>query len=223
MKANIKHKNKSGIYCIKNIINNKVYVGKAKCIYKRIVNHISSLNSKNSKSSNIYLINSWHKYGKDNFEYFVLEYLELNEDLLSKRESYWINKLESLNKKKGYNLIFNSDSKLIVSESTRIKCSLHMKKRHSSGEEALQKSIFFKKFWKENPNIKKTMSENVSKSKQIYDFYQYDKNMNLIKIWTSVKEIIKYNPDYKWQQIYSVCNGYKPSAYGFIWKKEIKI
>ena len=223
MKANIKHKGKSGIYCIKNMINNKVYVGKAKCIYRRIVNHIYSLNSKNNKSSNEYLIRAWHKYGKDNFEYFVLEYLDLDDQLISKRETYWIMTLNSLNKDKGYNLIYNSDTKLIVSESTKKKCSKHMKNRHKSGKESLEKSKFFKEFWNKNPDIKENMSKKVSKSKQKYNFYQYDKNMNLIRIWNSVKEIIESNPDYKWQQIYSVCNGNKPSIYGFIWKKEIKI
>ncbi len=40
MKLNKADKNKCGIYCIKNIINDKVYVGKAVSIYSRIQNHI---------------------------------------------------------------------------------------------------------------------------------------------------------------------------------------
>ena len=67
--------NKSGIYMIKNLINNKVYIGKSINIYKRIVCHISGLN-KSDKNENRYLIRSWKKYGSVNFEYSVIEYTE---------------------------------------------------------------------------------------------------------------------------------------------------
>ena len=50
-------KKKSGIYVIKNLINNKVYVGKAIDIYRRIKDHVTALNTKN-KNENPHLINS---------------------------------------------------------------------------------------------------------------------------------------------------------------------
>lgn len=40
MKINKFDLNKSGIYCIRNIVNNKVYIGKSKNIYNRITQHI---------------------------------------------------------------------------------------------------------------------------------------------------------------------------------------
>ena len=52
-----KDKKKSGIYVIKNKINNKIYVGKAVDIYKRIKAHVTLLNTK-SKNENIHLINA---------------------------------------------------------------------------------------------------------------------------------------------------------------------
>jgi excinuclease UvrABC nuclease subunit len=57
MKLNKDHKGKCGIYCIKNIVNSKVYVGKAKDIYKRIRDHIYFLRKKN-KNENRHLINA---------------------------------------------------------------------------------------------------------------------------------------------------------------------
>ena len=57
MKANIKDKEKIGIYVIRNLTNNKVYVGKAINIHRRIKQHITQLNHK-SKDENIHLINS---------------------------------------------------------------------------------------------------------------------------------------------------------------------
>lgn len=46
MKINKFDLNKSGIYCIRNIINNKVYIGKSKNIYNRITQHIYLLRNK---------------------------------------------------------------------------------------------------------------------------------------------------------------------------------
>ena len=49
--------NKFKVYKITNKINNKVYVGKAVNIYRRIKAHITALNTK-SKDENRHLINS---------------------------------------------------------------------------------------------------------------------------------------------------------------------
>jgi hypothetical protein len=66
----------------------------------------------------------------------------------------------------------------------------------------------------------KTLKETKKKK---YKFLQYDKENNFLKEWDSVEEIISNNPNFKWQNIYSVCNDYKKSYMGFIWKKEFKI
>ena len=71
-------KKKSGIYVIKNLINNKVYVGKAVDIYRRIKNHITGVNTKN-KNENPHLINSWHKHKRESFTYYVAEYITIED------------------------------------------------------------------------------------------------------------------------------------------------
>lgn len=71
-------KKKSGIYVIKNLINNKVYVGKAVDIYRRIKDHVTGLNTKN-KNENPHLINSWHKHKRENFTYYVAEYITIED------------------------------------------------------------------------------------------------------------------------------------------------
>lgn len=213
---------KSGIYCIRNIVNNKVYIGKAKCIYKRMKAHITALNTKN-KDENYHLINSWHKYGKNNFEYFVLEYLELDEKLLSKREVYWMHYFNALNPKKGYNKRLDSSTGLIIHESTRKKLSEAGTKRFQNQNERDKVSQQFKLFWENNPEIKKQMSEKLSKLKEKYIFHKCDLNGNILESFNTIKEIILKYPNYKWQNIYSVCNGYKPTIYGYKWIKELKI
>jgi predicted GIY-YIG superfamily endonuclease len=46
---------KSGIYIIRNTVNNKIYIGKAKCIYSRILNHITLLRSKNKNENRTHI------------------------------------------------------------------------------------------------------------------------------------------------------------------------
>lgn len=215
-------KGKSGIYLIMNTVNGKVYVGKALCIYRRIKNHVGALNMK-SKDENRHLINAWFKYGRSSFKYEVLEYLDKNESKIAERELYWMGHYSSLNRKNGYNLRYDSSTGLIVSEETREKLRIATKRRFEDPKEREKVGLCSKNFWKNNPDIKKQMSENVSKSKEKYRFLQYSKEENFIKTWESVSSIIQANPNYKWQNIYSVCNGYKKTYMGFVWTKELKI
>lgn len=213
---------KSGIYLIKNLINNKVYIGKSVNIYQRMQQHVNLLNKKSS-DENRYLINSWFKYGKDNFQYIVLEYLEKDENLLKERELYWMNYYKSTNKTKGYNLRMDTATNCIVHEETRKLQSKNQIKRYKNLKEREKHSVFFKKFWKENPEKLKSMSEKISKLITKYYIYQYDKHSKkLIKKWETVLDILKENPEYKRHNIYAVCSGEKPTMYGYIWVKILK-
>jgi group I intron endonuclease len=218
MKLNRKeHLNKSGIYCIRNKVNNKVYIGKAKCIYRRIRQHINNLNKKNRKEENDHLINAWHKYGRLNFEYFVIEYIPL--DTLKERELYWQKVYKCTDRKRGYNFREDSETGCVVSQETRKKLSEAQVKRFSDPKERQKVSHTY---WKDNPEATKQMAKKVSEATIKYYIDQYTKDGQFIKRWNSVKEIIEENPSYKWQQIYSVCSGHKPSIYGFVWKKIVK-
>lgn len=225
MKLNRKRDlNKCGIYCIRNKNNNKVYIGKSKNIYSRIKQHINLLNKK-SKNENRYLIHSWFKYGRDSFEYEVLEYFEIIDDkVLKEKELFWINQYESTNKDKGYNLRIDSETKCIVSHETRIVLSESQKRRYIKyPEHKLKLSEYSKKHWSDPENVNKMVKTLKETKKKKYKFLQYNKEKNLLKEWDSVEDIISNNPDFKWQNIYSVCNGYKKSYMGYIWTKEFKI
>jgi group I intron endonuclease len=215
---------KCGIYCIRNTINNKVYIGKSKNIYERIRAHINRLN-KNSVDENKYFLRAWSKYGRNSFEYTVLEYVDNTIDdyeiTLRERELYWIIKYKALDQKYGYNIRFDSKTNTVVNSLTKEKCSQNMKKRWKEDRELMLNIVRTarKNFTKEQTL---EMAEKVSKSKRIYDFYQYDKNYNLLRVWDSVKSIIKENPTYKWNNIYAVCSGEKPTMYSYIWEKKHK-
>lgn len=89
-----------GIYEIRNLINNKVYIGQAKNIKRRWSYHKSKL--KLNKHWNKYLQYSYNKYNKENFVFKIIE--ECNIEDLSRKESYWCNLFNSFNRKNGYNL-----------------------------------------------------------------------------------------------------------------------
>lgn len=249
MRIKREDKNKCGIYCIKNITTNKVYIGKSKNIYNRMMQHQYNLRKK-SKDENRYLINAWHKYGEDDFEYTILEELDLNEELLREREDFWIVKFNATNKKFGYNLRRDSSTGCIVSKETRkLRSKLFSGKNNPnyghkwSDEQKQEMSKIVKdgykngtrkvnlenskkgiesrnKRWKEHPELIEIMKSKISKINTKYLFYQYERSSGeLIKIWDSIRDILKENPTWKAHNIYSVCYGHKPSIYGYTWKK----
>jgi group I intron endonuclease len=90
---------KSGIYSINNLINGKCYVGSAVNIKVRWNTHKHTL--KFNCHKNKHLQSAWNKYGKDNFEYKILELVSDLEKLIS-REQYWIDQLSAFTY--GYNM-----------------------------------------------------------------------------------------------------------------------
>lgn len=219
MKARIQDKDKTGIYLIRNIINGKIYIGKARCIYKRIKQHITSLNRKIRSHENDHFIASWHKYGKNSFSYIVLEYLPLDEQIVSQKEIEYIDKYESLNPKKGYNKRYDSSTGLIVSQETRKKLSNSQKSRYENPEERRKLSLISKTFWKNNPDKLKIMAEKVANKIRLYKIGKFDYNtLELLEIFNTRKELEISNPDYYIQAIIGCCGGTKKSYKGFKWK-----
>lgn len=229
MKTSKLHENVCGIYCIRNTVNQKVYIGKSINIRQRMYGHIGSLNSKNVKEENQHFINAWWKYGSNKFEYLILEILDKNqeniENISKDKELFWMDYYESFNREKGYNLRRDSSTKMIVHDETKIKNSISQKLRFSkfTKEEKQQWGQTSSNFWKNNPEIKKQMSEKLSNIQTKYLIYQYSKDgKTLIKIWNKVKDIVIENPTYKTHNIYSVCSGAKPTMYGYRWIKILK-
>lgn len=90
------------IYQIKNIVNNKIYIGSTiRASYIRKYEHFSEL--RNNKHCNNHLQKAWNKYGEDKFEFSILETFIFPDtyssiikvEYLTSREFYLINLLSA--------------------------------------------------------------------------------------------------------------------------------
>lgn len=90
----------SGVYIIKNKINNKVYIGSSIHIPKRWKEHIRHLDS--NEHTNQYLQNSWNQNGKDNFEFLIAEECDIENLLIV--EQKWLDTTKSYEPENGYNI-----------------------------------------------------------------------------------------------------------------------
>ena len=107
---------RSGIYAIINHLNGYRYVGQAKNMLTRLRSHLSSLEKGTHRTNSERLLqNAWDEFGRDEFEFVVLEEVEDNSgstdyhkrpDNLSLAEHYYIN-LQSE---------YNADKRIVRSE-----------------------------------------------------------------------------------------------------------
>jgi len=75
----------SGIYKIINKTNGKYYIGSSNDIRRRWSDHKSHLNKKRHR--NIHLMNAWHKYGPNNFDFLIIKEVPL-ENLIEEEQRF---------------------------------------------------------------------------------------------------------------------------------------
>jgi group I intron endonuclease len=80
----------AGIYQIKNVINNKCYVGSAVNFRRRWYKHKHELNTKCHHSQA--LQRAWDKYGENNFQFIIIEEVHDKAELIN-REQYYLDTL----------------------------------------------------------------------------------------------------------------------------------
>lgn len=89
-----------GIYLIKNIINNKIYIGSTINFNTRQYLHFRDLEK--NQHCNKYLQRAYKKYGKESFLFEVIEEIK-DQLLLITREQYWMDFTKSYISTYGYN------------------------------------------------------------------------------------------------------------------------
>jgi len=90
----------SGIYQIRCNTNGKIYIGSAVNMLARWAYHRRSL--LRGVHKNQHLQQAWNKYGEENFEFTVLEYVK--RAFLLRAEQEWIDKSQCTDRKSGFNI-----------------------------------------------------------------------------------------------------------------------
>lgn len=80
-----------GVYCIKNIVNGKIYIGSTENLERRKNEHFNNL--KRGENCNKNLLEDFNIYGEESFNFIVLEYfVEYNKNSLLEWEDFYIKK-----------------------------------------------------------------------------------------------------------------------------------
>jgi group I intron endonuclease len=195
-------KNVSGIYGFKNDLSEDskdLYIGSAIDISKRFNQHFKNHNS------NIYLQNSFNKYGKENLSFCILEYYPYDSSLSKKENALLLLILEQKYLdllKPNYNINPLAESRLGSKHNEETK---ELMKKINTGDKnpfyGKKHSIEFKEFMKmrmsgsENPMAGKLVTELVKqaiKDTQSQRVYLYNsETKELIKVYSSQTELIK--------------------------------
>lgn len=117
----------SGIYKITCEGNDKIYIGSAVNFCMRWSVHLDHLRKNKHHAS--YMQNSFNKYGKDSFKFEIVEFVP-DENMLIKREQFWLDKLTPYDRSIGFNTLKIAGSALghKLSDVTKKKLSVSLGK-----------------------------------------------------------------------------------------------
>ena len=181
----------SGIYLLKNKINNKIYIGQSINVRKRVEYHL--LKAKHGTM----LYNSILLHGAENFESSLLE--SCSREDLDEREEYWIKFFDSTNKDLGYNICSKGTSRrgLKHNEEARRKISLAMQKRVNSPEYSAWRSKTTKKLF-----LDKQFRQNHSngQKRRFADPEQNERHCSIMKERYSNPEFVKKMQESTWSK-----------------------
>lgn len=199
---------KQGVYQIKNCITNQLYIGSTTMTFvKRCQHHINRLRS--GKHKNLYLQRSWNKYGEDNFEFSIVEIC--TKDLSLVQEQIWINKLNVLDKKKGFNINPLASGTPNMSKEAIEKRRQTMIRKYKSGElDHVKKILSSRISWNKGLKlkdtsylqVKKTITKAVldSRKKKIENtrnkypnVYVYDISLKFLGKWRSTIDLQEWS------------------------------
>jgi group I intron endonuclease len=193
---------KVGIYAIKNLKNNKIYIGQSINIQKRIIQHKSNL--KRNKHPNAHLQASYNYYGENNFEFYILELCE--KDVLDKREKYWIDFFDGKNCQNNFNEKDGGKTHFELSDEAKKKCGFCNLGKHRSPKNE------FKKGGHPGKEFQKGL---VPYNRKMV--YQYDLEGKFINNYNSLKEAAQKNKISS-SLLSLCCNKKIKTAKGYQWR-----
>lgn len=220
-----------GIYCIRNLVNNKIYIGQSICVEDRWSKHLSSL--RRDVNDNRSLQEDWNKYGESSFRFDLLE--SCSKEELDERESFHIGQFQSdtiYNFTDGGRKGFKHNPELLKLES-----DIQKKKYEDNPELREQRKVDALKQWS-NPKIKaKIMGErngmygrtHTSEAREKIAQSQRGKIswkrkwipvlcVELNKVYPSGTDACKELNIKNASNIYDVCKGVRKTCGGYTWK-----
>lgn len=196
------------IYLRTNTVNGKQYVGQTNDMKKRDYQWFNT----NWFYAGSLITNARNKYGTENFKTEILKECD-TQDELNQWEQYYIKELNT-KYPNGYNLTDggdgNSGYQMTDEGKARISAALKGKKK---SEEHIRK-ISESKRGKPNPRSSESKKgkPNPKLRKKVY---QYTLDGELVKVWESATETVKYG--YNLSKVSDCCRGERKTHNGFIW------
>lgn len=188
----------SGIYIIINKVNNKSYIGSAFNLNRRRYMHIYDLVKDKHHSPR--LQNAWNKYGKESFEFKVIEHCD-KEDCI-KREQYYLDLYKPY-----YNICLNAQNRSGVkaSKETLEKMSIGIKNARG---------------WEKSINVRREGLIKFNKETKSKAIIQFTKDGQFIREFNSIREAGESLglPPTKYTNISAVCKNKRKTMKGYIWK-----
>lgn len=202
------------IYCIKNKINGKCYVGKTlKSPKERFSEHLYDAYKPTEENRPLY--RAIKKYGENNFSLQVLE--ECTDGLASEREIWYIKKLKTY--AHGYNATIGGDGKQLFDHNV-IKAQL---------EAGLSQKLITELNGCSIDLVRQIRLENsipLTKIRKQPSVVAYTEDETEVGVFISAREAFRFLREIGitdarsdgGTHINAVCNGRRKAAYGFKWK-----
>lgn len=188
---------KGVIYVIKNIVNDKMYVGSTiQDIQVRFNKHKADINSKKGRTIQLYI--AIRELGKDKFFIEEVEKYPCNNKIdLTAREGYWIKSLDTY--KNGYNQLINGRTKKehyednkedinakrrdkYVQDKDKIQSLNRLSYQKYKDKRAEQSKIYQEKNKEKIAERTKLYREKNKESKKVKDKLYYEKNKEAINV-----------------------------------------
>lgn len=191
------------VYCFKNKTNGKLYIGKT--VKRNYEERFTEHRVNSVKNPSNYFYKALNKYGWEGFDKVVLfqtetledtnENKKLLNDIVNAKEAYYIDKYDTTNHSKGYNLTKGGDGIVGYKFSEEVKAKMSA-------------SISGKNHW----NYGKTNSAG-------QPILQFDLDFNFIKEWPSAAEAAR-DLNCKSSNISRCCSNNIDTYKGYIWVKK---